>query len=98
MNEILSFLLQQAAVVVFMGLVIWTQQKEKNDLKAENKVLVEQNSTKMLAMSEGNAIEVKDLNIKLNNRATDAIEAITENSVAINALHSIVKELKDDLK
>ena len=98
MNEILSFLLQQAAVVVFMGLVIWTQQKEKNDLKAENKVLVEQNSTKMLAMSEGNATEVKDLNIKLNNRATDAIEAITENSVAINALHSIVKELKDDLK
>jgi hypothetical protein len=98
MNEVLSYLLQQAAVVVFMGLVIWTQQKEKNELKEDNRKLAKDNTDSMLLLANNNAQEVKELNSNAINLTTSSIEAITENSVAVNALHTIVKELKGDLK
>ena len=98
MNEVLSYLLQQAAVVVFMGLVIWTQQKEKNELKEDNRKLAKDNTDSMLLLANNNAQEVKELNGNAINLTTSSIEAITENSVAVNALHTIVKELKGDLK
>lgn len=98
MDEVIAFLLKQTAIVVFMGIVIWQQQKEKNELKADNKKLVEDNAEKLLQLSEANSVEVKGLNENARKRDNSTIEAIVENSNALQALHAIVKEVKDDLK
>lgn len=98
MDELLAFILKQAAIVIFMSIVIWQQQKEKNELKEDNKKLVESNAEALIKLSEANAIEVKVLNENARERDNSTIEAIVENSNALSALHAIVKEVKDELK
>ena len=98
MDELVIFILKQTAIVIFMSVVIWQQQKEKNELKQDNKKLVEDNSNALLKLSESNSCEVKILNENARERDNSTIEAIVENSNALGALHTIVKELKDELK
>jgi len=98
MEEVLLFLLKQSAVVVALGVANWAQWKEKNELKADYKKLVEANADAMMKLSEANALEVKGLNENARERDNSTIEAIVENSNALGALHTIVKEVKDELK
>lgn len=96
--ETIEFILKQTPLVVFMLTVIFFQQKEKNALKEDLKLANAEQKKALLLISDQNAAEVKALNIELNKRATDAIEAITENSVAVSALHGIVRGIRDNIK
>jgi FtsZ-interacting cell division protein ZipA len=98
MEELLYKLLEQTPLVIILVLVVWTQQKEKKELKEDYKTIVKSSEESLLKLSDSNTIEVKELNETARNRDNSTIEAINENSNALAALYSIVKEVKDDLK
>ena len=98
MEELLYKLLEQKPLVIILVLVVWTQQKEKKELKEDYKTIVKSSEESLLKLSDSNALEVKGLNETARERDTSTIEAINENSNALSALYAIVKEVKDDQK
>ena len=98
MEELMYKLLEQTPLVIVLVLGIWyfTKQIDTKD-KAYTK-LVEDNAAALVKLSESNAKEVKELNENAKERDNSTIEAIIENSNALGALHTIVKDLKDELK